>query len=144
MSTEVSLHLLGPDTAAALDGAKSFDHPLDPSQLAAFVSDPGHLLVFASAGPRVVGFASGTILLHPDKPPALFVNEVSVDEDVRRQGIGRALCTELFRIARARGARSIWLATEAENAPARALYASLGARSTEGVVVYDWDGAMDA
>jgi ribosomal protein S18 acetylase RimI-like enzyme len=100
--------------------------------------------VFALAGDRVVGFASGTVLRHPDKQPALFVNEVGVAEDVRQQGIGTTLCMALFATAREIGCQGIWLATESDNAAARALYRRLNARETGGIVVYDWDGAMDA
>ena len=32
----------------------------------------------------------------------------------------------------------IWLGTESDNEPARALYRKLGARETEGLVIYDW------
>ena len=87
--------------------------------------------------------ASGTVLLHPDKPPMLFVNEVGTHQHVRRQGIARRLCAALFEAARARGCKGIWLATETDNAPARALYHALGGRETEGFVIYDWDGALD-
>lgn len=100
-------------------------------------------MVFATLAERVVGMASGTVLLHPDKPPALFVNEVGVDEDLRNQGIGAALTQRLLDMGRARGCEGIWLATEGDNAPARALYRKLGARETKEIVVYDWDGAMD-
>ena len=51
---------------------------------------------------------------------------------------------ELIRLVRARGCVGIWLATERNNAAARGLYRKLDARETEGIVVYDWDGAMDA
>ena len=44
--------------------------------------------------------------------------------------------------ARARGCKGIWLATETDNIAARALYRRLGADETTGIVVYDWDGAM--
>ena len=101
-------------------------------------------MVFAYADRTAIGFASGTVLLHPDKPPALFVNEVGVDERWRRMGIATELCGRLFQIARDRGCQGIWLATEQENDAARALYKALNARETKGIVVYDWDGAMDA
>lgn len=135
-------HVLTPDTAHLLEGASVFDHPVRPDQLAAFLADPGHDLVFATLAERVVGFASGTVLLHPDKPPAFFINEVGVDEDHRRRGIAGLLCRCLIDRARERGCRGVWLATEPQNDAARALYRRLGAEETTGIVVYDWDGAM--
>lgn len=138
----VTYQRLDRETAATLEGAEVFDNAVDAVQLAAFVDDPGHELVFAICGLIVIGFASGTVLLHPDKSPALFVNEVDVAPDWQRQGIGTALCQRLIDVARGRGCEGIWLATERENAAARGLYRALGARETGGIVVYDWDGAM--
>jgi ribosomal protein S18 acetylase RimI-like enzyme len=144
MTIDIEYHVLGPDNVDWLIGADVFDNPVDPAQLAAFQADRGHELVFATVGRRVIGMASGTVLLHPDKQPAFFINEVSVVEDLRRTGIATALCERLLEVARAKGCKGVWLATEADNAEARALYRKLRARQTAGIVVYDWDGAMDA
>ncbi len=143
MTLPCTLHRLDARTMAQLATAEVFDKAVDPEQLAAFVQDPGHELVFACRGDSVVGFASGTVLLHPDKPPAFFVNEVEVSAALRRRGLGTTLCRQLIAVARDRGCEGIWLATETDNAPARALYRALGARETEDVVIYDWDGALD-
>ena len=132
------------ETASSLVGAPCFDNRVDPAGLDAFVADPGHEMIFAEADGTVIGFASGTVLLHPDKPPAFFVNEVGVEEEWRRQGVATELVRRLLDLARERGCRGVWLATETDNAAARALYRALGARETGGIVVYDWDGAMDA
>ena len=141
---DLRFHILDQDTAHMLVGADVFDNPVDPEQCAGFIADAGHMMVFATLADRVVGMASGTVLRHPDKQPALFVNEVGVDEELRNQGIGAALTQRLLDLARAQGCKGIWLATEGDNAPARALYRKLGARETQEIVVYDWDGAMDA
>lgn len=140
---DLRFHILDQDTAHMLVGADVFDNPVDPDQCAGFIADAGHMMVFATLADRVVGMASGTVLRHPDKQPALFVNEVGVDEELRNQGIGAALTQRLLDMARAQGCQGIWLATEGDNASARALYRKLGARETEEIVVYDWDGAMD-
>ena len=140
---DLRFHILDQDTAHMLVGADVFDNPVDPDQCAGFIADAGHMMVFATLADRVVGMASGTVLRHPDKQPALFVNEVGVDEELRNQGIGAALTQRLLGMAREQGCKGIWLATEGDNTPARALYRKLGARETEEIVVYDWDGAMD-
>ena len=120
-----------------------FDKPVDPDQAHAFLADPGHLIVVAVDGEQVVGFASGTVLLHPDKQPAFFVNEVGVRKDWQRRGIGRAVCENLFDAARARGCSDgIWLGTEPDNVPALALYRAL-AGDEEPFVGFGWDGAFD-
>ncbi len=143
MSVEVTYHILDPQNAHQLEGSDVFDNNVDPKQLIAFLADPGHELVFAAIGTKIVGMASGTVLLHPDKQPLFFINEVGVNEDFRRRGIATSLCELLMKVARDRGCQGIWLATETDNTEARGLYRRLDARETNGIVVYDWDGAMD-
>ncbi len=143
MESNIQYHILKPANAHLLHGADVFDNPVDPAQLAAFVEDAGHELVFAMVGTRVVGMASGNRMLHPDKLPAFFINEVGVNEDMQRRGIGTALSDMLMNVARSKGYQGMWLATELDNIEARALYMKLDGRETEGIVVYDWDRAMD-
>ncbi|MEM9580146.1 MAG: GNAT family N-acetyltransferase [Pseudomonadota bacterium] len=143
MSHTVTYEVLSADTAHLLQNADVFDNPVDQSQLDAFVDAPGHLLVFARVASRVIGFASGVILFHPDKQPMLFISEVGVEDDMRRRGIAAALCNQLKTLAEGQGCTGTWLATEDDNVAARALYRSLEANETEGVVVYDWGGVMD-
>lgn len=133
---------LGPGDAHVLAGADVFDNPVDPDQARAFLADPGHEIVVARQDGRIVGMATGVVLLHPDKPPAFFINEVGVDEALRRKGVGSGLVERLLQIARDRGCQGIWLATEEDNVAARALYRRAQARETGGIVVYDWDDAM--
>jgi ribosomal protein S18 acetylase RimI-like enzyme len=144
MNDDITYHILAPQNASQLLGSDVFDKPVDPEQLAAFLADPGHELVFAAMGAKVVGMASGTVLLHPDKQPSFFINEVGVNEDFQRRGIATSLCELLMKVARDRGCQGIWVATETDNTEARGLYRRLNARETDGIVVYDWDGAMDA
>ncbi len=143
MLDKIEYHVLNLENALLLDGTDVFDNPIDPAQLGAFVADSGHEMVFATTGSRVIGMASGTVLLHPDKHPAFFINEVGVNEDMRNSGIGTKLTEMLMKIAREKGYQGIWLATETDNVGARALYQKLNARETDAVVVYDWDGALD-
>ena len=143
MAGNITYHILEAKNAGELTEADVFDNSVDPVQLAAFVADRGHEMVYAKMGSVVIGMASGTVLLHPDKPPAFFINEVGVDKNMRNQGIGTKLTGELIKLARAKGCKGIWLATETNNRQARALYQKLGARETEAIVVYDWDGALD-
>ena len=144
MSDATRYHRLSRNNVRLLGQAKVFDNPVDPEQLAKFLAHDGHELVFATSGKTIIGFASGSILLHPDKAPAFFVNEVDVAPAYQRQGVATALCTMLIDVARDRGCKGIWLATEEDNIAARALFRGLDARETGAVVVYDWDGAMDA
>jgi ribosomal protein S18 acetylase RimI-like enzyme len=140
----VTVRRLGPADAALLvaDAGQVFDNPVDPEAARRFLAMPGHLIVAALAGGGLVGFASGAVLLHPDKPAALSLNEVGVAEGFRRRGIARRLVAAILEAARREGCGAAWVATEADNAAARALYRSAAGRETEGVVVYDWDGRM--
>ncbi len=86
-----------------------------------------------------MGFASATVIDHPDKPTALFINELGVNEAAQRRGIGRALVHAIRAEGRARACRQAWVLTEEDNHPARALYRAAGGEETTGVVMHDWD-----
>lgn len=58
------------------------------------------------------GFASASVLLHLDKNPQHFINEVDVREGIRRNGIGRPLVARLVEAARIRGCDYAWLGTD--------------------------------
>jgi len=107
-----------------------FDHPIDPRWTAEFLDDPRHHLAVALDDGQVVGMASAVHYVHPDKPPALWVNEVGVAPTHQGQGIGRRLLECLFEHARSLGCREAWVATEPSNTPARRLYASAGGRES--------------
>ena len=141
----IDIRLLGPDDAAVLNHVRSdtFDNTIIPEQAQAFLSSPLHKIVVGLQQGEVIALASGVMMFHPDKPPAFFIAEVGVHETVQRRGIGRAVTKMLIKAARADGSCGIWVATEDDNTAARGLYNDLGARETSGVVVYDWDGAMD-
>ena len=145
MGETITLHLMGPDDLERLMAVDEglFDNPVRPDQASAFLNDPAHLMVMAFAGGEAVGMATGQVMLHPDKAPAFFIAEVGTRDDWQRQGIAKQMCARLIEEARKRGCEGIWLATEEDNTAARALYRSLEARETGGIVVYDWDGAMD-
>lgn len=141
----MDVRILTPEDIAVLLAVESglFDHPVDPVQARAFLEDPHHLLAMGFAGGMAVAFASGSVLLHPDKPPSLFINEVGTRESHQRRGFGAAVTRALIAAARTRGCDGAWLGTEPENAPARGLYRHLG--GDERVFVgYGWDGAFDA
>lgn len=124
-------------------GENVFDNPVLPDQARAFLADPANLIVVALKAGHIAAMATGTVLRHPDKPPSLFVNEVSVRDDLHRQGIGAAIMARVLAAARARGCDGAWVATEDDNTAARALYRRAGGHETEGIVMYEWDGLTD-
>ncbi len=143
MRDDITFRHLGPDDLSLLVSVREglFDNAVDPVQAAAFLADPLHEIMLALVGDGAVGMATGTVLLHPDKPPAMFVNEVGVREDWRRRGIGRAVTERLIAVARARGCKGIWLGTEPDNDAALALYRGLGG-DEEPFVGFGWDDAL--
>ena len=138
MASPVTLHLLTPERARWLEGCAVFDFPPQAERIAAFLNDPGHLMILARAQETVVGFVSGTVLLHPDKAPAFFVNEIAVDPDWQRLGIGQRLLDAIRQAAFDRGCETLWVATDFDNEAARRLYLTAGGAESEGVVVYAW------
>jgi len=120
-----------------------FDGPLDPVQVFSFLAQGTHEMVLAMAAGHAVGMASGVVMLHPDKQPQMFINEVGVRDAFQRKGIGSALVQRLRDIALDRGCADVWVATEGDNAPARGLYRALKGRETEQVAVYDWSDRDD-
>jgi ribosomal protein S18 acetylase RimI-like enzyme len=135
----VSIHVVSQDNASLLDSVDDdvFDGVVQPHLTRAFLSNPANHLVVAVAEGRVVGMASGVSYVHPDKPLALFINEVGVAGRFHRQGIGRQLVTRLLETGRQLGCTEAWVATEFGNLSARALYESLGGvPDEEHAVVY--------
>jgi ribosomal protein S18 acetylase RimI-like enzyme len=116
-----------------------FDHPVQPALLADFLAHPSNLLAVALADGEVVGMASGIAYAHPDKPLQLFVNEVGVSSRFRRRGIGTRLVRTLLDHGRALGCTEGWVATEAGNRSARALYEAVGGvEQAERAVVFEF------
>lgn len=129
-AADVAVRLLGPADLRLIEqaGPDVFDDPVRVARASEFLADPRHHLAAALDRGRLVGFASGVHYVHPDKPPELFVNEVGVSPSHRRRGIGVRLVRALLEHARTLGCRNAWVATEPDNAAARALYAAAGGR----------------
>lgn len=119
-----------------------FDEPIDPVQARAFLADQGHELVLAFEDGVAVSMASGTVLLHPDKPPSMFINEVGTRDGWLRRGIAKQVVTRLIEVARARGCEGIWLGTETDNLPALQLYRALDGEEMK-AVLFGWDDAFE-
>lgn len=119
-----------------------FDNRVDPLQARAFLASDLHHLFVAFEADQALAFASGTVLLHPDKAPSLFINEVGTHEDHRRRGHASAVLQALIDHARAIGCKGLWLGTEPDNDAARGLYRKLGAVEMA-FVGYGWDDAFE-
>ncbi|MCX7300366.1 MAG: GNAT family N-acetyltransferase [Rhodobacterales bacterium] len=144
MDQEITIKHLGPDDLELLLAVPEglFDDPVDAVQAADFLADPMHEIMLAYDGDLAVGMVTGTVVLHPDKPPSMFVNELGTREGWIRRGIARDLAERFFDLARARGCEGIWLGTEPDNLPALGLYRSLGGQEIT-FVGFGWDGAFE-
>lgn len=136
--TDILLHRLHAGESALLEQVADgvFDDPVVPALMAAYLADPGNLTVLALADGLVVARVAAAIHRHVDKPADLYIDELNVAERYRRQGIARRLVAEVTRWATELGCADCWLAAEAGNVTAQALYASLG--TAKPCVLYYW------
>jgi ribosomal protein S18 acetylase RimI-like enzyme len=129
---EIAVRRIGPDDADELRAfSEAFDEPLDADQTARFLADERHHLLVGYVDGAPAGFVSATEILHPDKHPELFLNELSVIERHRRRGAATALMSGLRTLAHELGCAEIWVLTQEDNAAAIATYRRAGGR---------WDG----
>src|SRR3954465_10318882 len=110
---ETSLEQIAPDV---------FDDPIDPQRLHDYLRSPGHVMLLAFEGTLVVGQCAAVLHRHPDKPTELYVDEVGTASTHRRQGIARAMLTELFAWGHELARDEAWPGTELDNDAANALY----------------------
>lgn len=128
--------------AEIVEAAHLFDVAPTSRRAAAFVRAPGHHLLIADVEGRPAGFVSGVEMRHPDKDVEIFVYELGVDEEFRRQGVASALLDMLAQLAEQVGAQTLWVITEPDNTAAQATYARTGAERDE-TVTYVWSTRDD-
>jgi ribosomal protein S18 acetylase RimI-like enzyme len=140
MEVAVEIRRLSADDAALLDrvAPEVFDEPVHPRRLAAYLSEPGHIMFVAVADGVVVGQCAAVIHHHPDKATELYIDEVGVSPAFQRQGVARRMLDAMFKLGRERGCAEAWVGTENDNVPARRLYEQRGATG-EPFVMYVYD-----
>ena len=124
----VAIIRLNRGNAAVLDSVAEevFDEPIRPERVAAYVADPSHITLLAISEGVVVGQARAVVHRHPDKPTELYIDNLGVAPSFWRHGIAARMLNEMIGLGKHRGCEEIWVSTEPENEPARALYRSLG------------------
>ena len=136
MTVEIRIVQPGDEALFARIADEVFDNPIDPAVLSQYLATPGHHLVIAIADGQIVGQVSAAVHRHPDRRPVeLYVDEVGVSPAYQRRKIATAMLEQMFALARDLGCIEVWLATEPDNEPARALYAPM-AQPVEDVVMY--------
>lgn len=137
---ETQIIRLDPANAAILARVADdvFDEDIDSARVAAYLATPGHFMVLAVADGEVVGQACGVIHRHLDLPTELYIDNLGVAEDFRRQGIASRLLDDLVAWGRSEGCEEAWVATEPDNDPACALYGRRGASAIP-VAMFEYD-----
>lgn len=127
----VRLTVAGPQDAALFDRVADdvFDNAIDPDLLARYLASPTMRIVVAQDGDLIVGFCSGLVHFHPDKPEDFFINELGVAAPWRRRGIATRLIAATCDLARDMGCRSAWVVADPTD-EAMGFYRSLGAEQT--------------
>jgi ribosomal protein S18 acetylase RimI-like enzyme len=99
--------------------------PFTSADLEALLANETVSLLVASDAGRVVGTLTLVIFPLPTGMRA-WIEDVVVDETARGTGVGEALCTHAFGLARARGAKTLDLTSRPSREAANALYLRLG------------------
>jgi len=117
-----------------------FDNPVDENFAREFLADPRHHIVVAFSDGVVIGFVSAVHYIHPDKPPELWINEVSVTSSRQRQGIGKAILKEILQVGKELGCKNAWVLTNRSNKPAHRLYQSTGGKiGSDDTVMFEFN-----
>ena len=125
--------------AAELDAIFDDGMSWDAEQGQRFLAHPDTLLLVARWNGEVCGFLSAYRLQRFDRRGAeVLLYEIGVAEPVQRRGAGRALVEAAKRWAADVGADELWVLTEDDNAPARALYATTGGREQTDMTMFEY------
>ena len=137
---DVQIIRVGPEQADLLDRVAEdvFDDRIDLARLARYLQDPSHLMVVAVFNGEVIGQARGVVHRHPDAPTELYLDNLGVTPDRKREGVATRLLDDLVAWARSLGCEQAWVATDVDNDAARALYLGRGSEA-ENVVMYFYE-----
>jgi aminoglycoside 3-N-acetyltransferase I len=105
------------------------------------LSSPGFFALAALKGEQVVGgLAAYELRKFEQERSEVYIYDLAVAADHRREGIATALIQQLCAIARQRGAYVVYVQADLVDAPAIALYTKLGTRED----VLHFDISVDA
>ena len=137
---EPALHRLAPTSTALLEQVAEdvFDDDIDPEQVAAYLAEPGHLMVVATVDGQVVGQCQAVVHRHVDKPDELYIDNLGVAPAFKRQGIARRMVDEILAWGREFGCRTAWVLTEPDNAEGRGFYEARGASAVP-ALMYEYE-----
>jgi aminoglycoside 3-N-acetyltransferase I len=108
----------------------------DDDYLERLLANSTFISLAAFADGRVIGGIAAYLLPKFEQARSeLYIYDLAVDEEHRRQGVATALIAELRNVAVERGAYVIFVQADREDAPAISLYTRLGVR--EDVLHFD-------
>jgi ribosomal protein S18 acetylase RimI-like enzyme len=122
------------DIAHAIKLVKQF-HAKDVAYLRIqyFLANPAHYVIIAEINAEIAGFLLAYALERIDREAAqMFIYEVEVAPNYRRQGIGTALVRHIVDLARAEKMLEAFVSTNRSNTAAMRLYAATGRRIEHG------------
>lgn len=125
--------------AAAWDKANDIKG-YDERYVTEFVASVDNVLLVAYVGEQVAGvsLASKNYAPYKDNESWLYIDEVDVSSEFRRQGIGKMMMEKLFEIGREMGLLEAWVGTEPNNEAANHLYKSLDPSEIEECIGYTY------
>lgn len=139
VADDLTIRRLSPgDESLVMQAAHLFDEPPQLLWAAEFLDGATHHLLIAYRSNRAAGFVSAVEMTHPDKGIEMFLYELSVAPEDRRQGVAKALLRELTAIAKQRGCYDMWVLTDRDNVAALAAYRSSGATEESDHVMLTW------
>jgi GNAT superfamily N-acetyltransferase len=129
------------DLGVVVSAGHLFDQAPNPVWTQRFLTAEGHHLLLATHTAGAIGFVSGIEIHHPDKATEMLLYELAVDDNHRRQGVGRALVEALLALASERGCRGMWVPLEPDDehySAALATYLSAGATRPTTSAICEW------
>ena len=134
MSEDIRIRKATIDDLSVLEevGDQLFDYPIERNRAEEFLNDSRHHLFVAIHKDIIIGMASGFHHVHPDKDPALFIDEVGVLEKFQGRGIGSELVRRLCTYGKKIGCETAWVVTEKTNTAARKAYRKAGGIEDKG------------
>ena len=126
VSTEDDLKTISKDiNNARWDEQNEMDDGFKEEDIKTYLEQADALFLVCYDNGLFAGVASARILLKPYGESWLYLDELDVPLNMRKQGAGSLMMKELFKIARENGCIEVWVGTEKDNKIAKSFYESL-------------------
>lgn len=122
------------------DELESSPATYDPIAIVNYLSDQANIMLIAfTEDQKPVGVVLATVIRKPYKDSDfMYIDELDVHANYRKQGIAKALMFELLELARSIKLDEVWVGTETDNIAANTLYQSVGGAVKESHVGYTY------